>query len=158
MWSLVRLIETARRSVEIGFRTASAFEKKEFAIMKTAIIGLGSIGSRVAANVTAGNQIVIVSQRDLAKADEFARKLGGRAEAVPIDEAVKMADVIILAIWFDAIKEFVGAHRKDLARKIIVDPSNPIAPDGKGSFKKRAPPTNHPVPSLLACSRTESGS
>jgi predicted dinucleotide-binding enzyme len=36
--------------------------------MQTAIIGHGSIGSRVAANLTAGNQSVIVSQRDLAKA------------------------------------------------------------------------------------------
>jgi 8-hydroxy-5-deazaflavin:NADPH oxidoreductase len=107
--------------------------------MKTAIIGLGSIGSRVAANLTAGNQSIIVSQRDLAKAAEFARKLDNKAEAMPIDEAVKAADIVILAVWFDAIKDFVGLHRKDLAGKIIVDPSNPIAPDGKGGFKKTIP-------------------
>ena len=104
--------------------------------MKTAIIGLGSIGSRVAANLAAGNQNIIISQRDLAKAAECARKLDSNAEVMPIDEAVKAADIIILAVWFDAIKDFIGTHRKDLASKIIVDPSNPIAPDGKGGFKK----------------------
>src|SRR6202040_3263046 len=42
-------------------------------------------------------------------------------------------------IWFDAIREFVIAHHSVLAGKIVVDPSNPIAPDGKGGFKKTIP-------------------
>ena len=56
-----------------------------------------------------------------------------------IEDAVEKADVIILAIYFQAIKEFVEQHRAALAGKIIVDPSNPIAPDGKGGFKKIIP-------------------
>jgi 8-hydroxy-5-deazaflavin:NADPH oxidoreductase len=40
---------------------------------------------------------------------------------------------------FRQSKEFVAEHRDALAGKIIVDPSNPIAPDGKGGFKKVIP-------------------
>lgn len=107
--------------------------------MKTAIIGLGNIGSKVAANLVKGGESIIVSERNLAKAQDFAKKLGSKAEAMAIDDAATKADVIVLAIWFDAIKEFVTAHHPQLAGKIVVDPSNPIAPDGKGGFKKIIP-------------------
>jgi 8-hydroxy-5-deazaflavin:NADPH oxidoreductase len=104
--------------------------------MKTAIIGLGNIGSRLAKNLTAGGQNIIVSERNLPKAEALAAELGGKAQTMSIEDAVGKADVIILAIYFQAIKEFVEQHRRALAGKIIVDPSNPIAPDGKGGFKK----------------------
>jgi 8-hydroxy-5-deazaflavin:NADPH oxidoreductase len=105
--------------------------------MKTAIIGLGNIGSRLASNLTAGGEDVIISERNLAKVEQLAKKLGARA--VPIEDALRAADVVILAIWLDAIKDLVAAHRGALAGNIVVDPSNPIAPDGKGSFKKIIP-------------------
>jgi 8-hydroxy-5-deazaflavin:NADPH oxidoreductase len=107
--------------------------------MKVTIIGLGKIGSCLAANLVAGGQSVIISERDLAKAEALATKLGPKAQALPIDDAVKAAGVVILAIWFAAIKDFVVAHRSALSGKIVVDPSNPIAPDGKGGFKKTIP-------------------
>jgi len=107
--------------------------------MNTAIIGLGNIGSRLATNLTAGGQSVIVADRTLAKAEEFAGKLGGKAKPMPIADAINKADVVILAIYFDAIKELVATYRSALAGKIIVDPSNPLAPDGKGGFKKAIP-------------------
>jgi 8-hydroxy-5-deazaflavin:NADPH oxidoreductase len=107
--------------------------------MKIAIIGLGNIGSRVAKNLAAGGQSVIVSERNLDSAKKFASELGGIAQAMSVDDAAKTADILILAIYFDAIKEFIAAHRQVLAGKIIVDPSNPIAPDGKGGFKKTIP-------------------
>jgi predicted dinucleotide-binding enzyme len=107
--------------------------------MNTTIIGLGNIGSRLATNLTAGGQSVIVADRTLAKAEQLAAKLGTRAEAMPIKDAISKADVVILAIYFDAIKDWVATYRGALAGKIIVDPSNPLAPDGKGGFKKTIP-------------------
>jgi 8-hydroxy-5-deazaflavin:NADPH oxidoreductase len=107
--------------------------------MKTAIIGLGNIGSRIAANLVAAGEPVIVSERNLAKAAQFAAGLGEKAEAMPIDNALKNGDIIILAIMFDAMKEFVPLHRAELAGKIVVDPSNPVAPDGNGGFRKTIP-------------------
>jgi len=103
--------------------------------MEIAIVGLGNIGSRVATNLTAGAVDVIVSDRDLEKALDLAEKLGARAVAMTIDAALKKADVVILSVLFDVMKKFVVEHRAALAGKIVVDPSNPIARDGKG-FKK----------------------
>jgi 8-hydroxy-5-deazaflavin:NADPH oxidoreductase len=107
--------------------------------VKTAIIGLGNIGFRLAGNLIAGGQDVIVAERDFDKAKEKASKLGAKAHAMTMDVAVAEADVVILAIWLDAIKNFLTTYRGDLAGKIVVDPSNPIASDGKGGFKKTVP-------------------
>jgi len=107
--------------------------------MKTAIVGLGNIGARIAKNLVVGGESIIVAARDLAKAKAFARSLGGETEAMSIEDAVRTADVVILGLWFADIKEFVVSHRASLAGKIIVDPSNPIAPDGKGGFTKIIP-------------------
>jgi predicted dinucleotide-binding enzyme len=107
--------------------------------MNTAVIGLGNIGSRVAKNLTAGGEKVIVADKTLAKAQKLAGELGGNAEAMPVAEAIGKADVVILAIYFDAIKQLVASYHSALAGKVVVDPSNPIAPDGRGGFKKTIP-------------------
>lgn len=107
--------------------------------MNTAIIGLGNIGSRLARNLTAGGQKIIVADKTLSKAQKLAGDLGSKAEAMPVAEAIGKAEVVILAIYFGAIKELIATYRDALAGKIVVDPSNPIAPDGKGGFKKTIP-------------------
>lgn len=107
--------------------------------MSTAIIGLGNIGSRLAKNLTAGGEKIIVAAKTLTKAQELASELGSNAEAMPVADAIAKADVIILAIYFDAIKQLISTYQRALAGKIVVDPSNPIAPDGKGGFKKTIP-------------------
>jgi predicted dinucleotide-binding enzyme len=107
--------------------------------MKTAVIGLGNFGSKVAASLAKGSESVIVSGLHMAKARELAKKLEGRVEPLPVEEALAKADVIVLAIWFDVMKEFVVKHRDALVGKIVVDPSNPIAPNGKGGFDKIIP-------------------
>ena len=104
--------------------------------MKTAVIGLGTIGGTIATRLAEGGVDVIVAERNLEKAKAFAGKLGDHAHALSIEDAVKTADVVILAVWFDVIKQLVVDHRSALAGKIVVDPSNPIAPDGKGGFTK----------------------
>jgi 8-hydroxy-5-deazaflavin:NADPH oxidoreductase len=107
--------------------------------MKTAIIGLGNIGTQVASNLIAGGEQVIVADRGATKAEEFANAHAGKARALSITDALAQADIIVLAIWFDAIKAFLSENRKSLPGKIIVDPSNPIAADGAGGFKKTIP-------------------
>lgn len=104
--------------------------------MKTAIVGLGNIGSRVARNLVEGGERIIVADRTLAKAERLATALGAAATPMTIAAAVAEAEVVILAVDLDAIKELLQRHRSDLAGKVIVDPSNPIGPDGKGGFRK----------------------
>jgi 8-hydroxy-5-deazaflavin:NADPH oxidoreductase len=107
--------------------------------MKTAIIGLGNIGSRVAKNLVHGGESIIVAARTPDEAEQVALELGSHAEAMTVEEAIAKADVVVLAIYFDAIKQLLATHGDALAGKIIVDPSNPIAPDGKGGFRKTIP-------------------
>ena len=103
---------------------------------KVAVIGLGNIGTVVATNLIKGNRSVIVADRTFEKANEFSKKSGKLAQPAAIADAVKEADIIVLAIWFDGIKKFFKTYATELQGKIIVDPSNPIAPDEKGGFKK----------------------
>jgi 8-hydroxy-5-deazaflavin:NADPH oxidoreductase len=103
---------------------------------KVAIIGLGNIGTVVATNLVKGNRPVIVADRTFEKANSLSQKLGNLAQPAAIAAAVKEAEIIVLAIWFDGIKEFFKTYATELQGKIIVDPSNPIAPDEKGGFKK----------------------
>ena len=104
--------------------------------LKIAVIGLGNIGQVVATNLVKGNRPVIVAGRTLSKAQEFAGKLGKLAQVSTIEAAIKEADIVVLSIWFSTIKEFLVQYATELQGKIIIDPSNPIAPDGKGGFVK----------------------
>src|SRR6202035_5750101 len=101
-----------------------------------AIIGTGNIGSRLAANFAAGGQDFLLAGRDQEAARKLASGLDGHAEAVSVDEAVDRADVLVLAVWFDAFKELIAQYGERLAGKVIVDPTNPVGPDGKGGFQK----------------------
>jgi len=107
--------------------------------MKTAIIGLGNIGKQVALNLMAGGQHVIVADHGPTKPVDFANGSAGKARALSVAAAIDEADIIIFAVYFDAIKGLLAEHRNKLAGKVVVDPSNPIAPDGSGGFKKIIP-------------------
>lgn len=103
---------------------------------KVAVIGLGNIGTAVVANLVKGNRSVIVADKTFEKATKLAKKLGDLAQPETIANAIKQADIVVLAIYFDPIKEFFKTYATELEGKIIVDPSNPIAPDENGGFKK----------------------
>ena len=107
--------------------------------MKTAVIGVGNIGKQVALNLIAGGQDVIVADHGPTKATEFAKASGGRARAASVADAINDADITIFAVYFNAIKELFAEYRNKLVGKIVVDPSNPIGPDGSGGFKKIIP-------------------
>lgn len=103
---------------------------------KVAIIGLGNIGKTVAQNFVKGNRPVIIASRKLEDANTLARELGTLATASETSEAIRNADIILLSVWFNTIREFFSQYATELKGKIIIDPSNPIAPDENGGFKK----------------------
>lgn len=116
---------------------------------KVAIIGLGNIGATIATNLVKGNHPVILASRDLEKANELAALLGVLATTKEIADAIKEADIVVPAIYFDKIKEFLKTYANELQGKIIIDVSNPIAPDGNGGFKKIID-QNQPAGKILA--------
>ena len=101
-----------------------------------AIIGTGNIGSTLAANFAAGGQYFLLAGRDQEAAGKLASGLGGHAEAVTIDEAVDRADVLVFAVWLDPFKELIARYGERLDGKVIVDPTNPVGPDGTGGYRK----------------------
>ena len=103
---------------------------------KVAVIGLGNIGKTVATNLVKGNRKVIVAGHKIEDAKTLASKLGGLAKASDVKTAIKESDIIIMAVWFSTIQKLFKQHSTELHGKIIIDPSNPIAPDGNGGFKK----------------------
>lgn len=101
-----------------------------------AVIGLGNIGKAIATNLVKGNHHVILASKDKEKTKSLTEQLGNLATTKEIADAIQQADVIIPAIDFNALKEFFLTYSKELDGKIIIDVSNPIAPNGNGGFKK----------------------
>jgi predicted dinucleotide-binding enzyme len=102
--------------------------------MRTAIIGIGNIGSRLARLLVQGGERVVLASRDPSKAAAMANSLGKLASAASVDKAIAGADAVIYAVAFDLIKKMVTDHRDLLKGKLVIDPSNAIEPDGKGGF------------------------
>jgi 8-hydroxy-5-deazaflavin:NADPH oxidoreductase len=103
---------------------------------KVAVIGLGNIGKVVSSNLVEGNREIIVASRKIEDARAHASQLGDLAKAADVATAIKAADIVIMSVWFSTIQELFKQYSIELQGKIIIDPSNPIAPDGNGGFKK----------------------
>ena len=104
-----------------------------------AIIGTGNIGSTLAANFAASGQDFLLAGRDQDTARKIATDLDGRAEVVSVDQAVERADVLVLAVWLDAFEQLIAQYAERLAGKVIIDPTNPVGPDGAGGYRKVIP-------------------
>ena len=101
-----------------------------------AIIGTGNIGSRLAGDFAAGGRDFLLAGRDADAALKIAAGAGGHAEVVSVDEAVRRAGVLVIAVWLDDFKQLIAQYGDQLAGKVIVDPSNPVGPDGAGGYRK----------------------
>jgi len=107
--------------------------------MTTAIMGVGTIGTIVARNLVQGGERVVLANRDKSKADKLAAELGQLASSAEVGDAIAQSDVIVLALWLDVMKFFIPEFGGKLVGKIVVDPSNPVGPDGKGGIKRILP-------------------
>src|SRR5207244_11362521 len=96
----------------------------------------GNIGSRLAAAFAAGDQDILLAGRDQEAARKVAADLDGHADVVSVDEAVERADVLVLAVWFDAFKQLIAQYGDRLAGKVLIDPTNPVGPSDHGGFLK----------------------
>ncbi|WDF67137.1 NAD(P)-binding domain-containing protein [Sphingobacterium oryzagri] len=101
-----------------------------------AIIGLGNIGQAIGNNLSKSQREFIAADRNTEKAANYVAKWGNHAKSTDINSAIKEAGIIVLSIPYEAISPFIAEYRQDLQGKIVIDPSNPIAPDENGGFKK----------------------
>jgi len=94
--------------------------------LRTAIIGVGNLGSALARQLVAGDETVVLAAADEAHAKALADELGPNATAASVEDAIAGADVVVLATWLDQTRELVPAQALLLENKVVVDPSNPI--------------------------------
>lgn len=98
--------------------------------MKVAILGTGNMGAAFAAELAATHEVSIGS-RDPAKAAALADTIGVGAVGGGIGAAVKLSDVVILALPFAAVSDALK-QAGDLSGKVLIDISNPLTADFQG--------------------------
>ena len=98
-----------------------------------AIIGTGRVGSALGKRFTQLGHEVVYGSRDPSRESirTLVSETGGNARALSPAEAVVDADIVVLAVPWDAVGSVI-ADLGDLSGKIIIDPTNPrvIAADG----------------------------
>jgi hypothetical protein len=94
--------------------------------MKIAVVGAGHVGGSLGrAWASKGHQVVFaVRDANEPKAQAAVAATNGRARAAAIDEAVRDAEVVVLAVPFGAIAGIVEGTGS-LAGKILIDCTNP---------------------------------
>jgi len=99
--------------------------------VKIAIIGAGNVGSAIArAAVQTGHAVTLTAAR-ADKARQVAGQVGATAGASNAD-AVRDADVVVLAVPFAAVTSVAEEIRDAAAGKIVIDATNPLKADFSG--------------------------
>ncbi|AQH01464.1 NADPH-dependent F420 reductase [Burkholderia sp. KK1] len=99
--------------------------------MNVAIIGSGNMGSGLASALASTGHRVTIAGRDEKKAQSVAGNTENGVKATSLAEVAKEADVVILAVPFEALKDAAVAAG-GLKGKVVIDISNPITADYKG--------------------------
>src|SRR5260370_41468911 len=107
--------------------------------MTTAMIGVGSIGGTMAGHLVAGDEIVVLAAKDQSDAEAVAKKLGPRATAASVEDAIADADAVVFALWLDALQDVLPQNSQGLEGKVVIDPSNPLGFDENGQMIRTLP-------------------
>jgi 8-hydroxy-5-deazaflavin:NADPH oxidoreductase len=94
------------------------------------IIGLGNMARALAGRALTGGNAVEIIGRDPAKAKELAAALGGATAGTA--GTAPAGDIVILAVPYTSAAQIVREYGDMLDGKVIIDITNPFAPDFKG--------------------------
>lgn len=95
--------------------------------MRIAIIGAGSVGATLGGRFAARHDVVFgVRDAQDERVQRAVAKAGPRARAARIRDAVAGAEVVILAVPWDAVRDVLG-DAGPLDGTIVVDATNPVA-------------------------------
>jgi 8-hydroxy-5-deazaflavin:NADPH oxidoreductase len=100
--------------------------------MKLAVIGSGNIGKSIGAWATGIGYDVIFSAKNAEHAKEAALAAGKNAKFAETHEAVKQADLVLLAVPYSAAKEVLTNLGSLLKGKVLIDATNPLNADYSG--------------------------
>jgi 8-hydroxy-5-deazaflavin:NADPH oxidoreductase len=116
-------------------RAVESYESPLPAVMTTAIIGTGGLGSVIAHGLAAGGESLRLSSADSKSAQALAAGIGTRAVvAVDNHDALQGSDAVILALRFSVLEAVIGEIHHELNQKVVVVPSNPVTIDAEGNL------------------------
>jgi predicted dinucleotide-binding enzyme len=92
----------------------------------------------VARRLAQGGVDVTVAASSLDRAQAVAGEIGQGVMASGVKDVIAGADTVVFATWFDVTKQLLADNAEALQGKIVVDPSNNVAPDA-GGFKNLNP-------------------
>ncbi len=99
--------------------------------MNISIIGAGNMAQGLATRFAEAGHSVTIASRDSAKAEAAARELGNGVSFAPIATAAQAADIVVLAVPYDAAADVIVAGG-GFAGKVVVDITNPTTADFSG--------------------------
>ncbi|MFL5900481.1 MAG: NADPH-dependent F420 reductase [Solirubrobacterales bacterium] len=93
--------------------------------MDITIIGTGNMGRGIATRALAGGHTVTLLGHEVGKADEVAGELSGDVRTGTVGDPLS-GDVVVLAVWYQALDDVLGRYHDQLAGKVVVDITNPV--------------------------------
>jgi predicted dinucleotide-binding enzyme len=95
------------------------------------IIGTGGMAAAIGGLAAQAGHTVEIMSRDLDKGQALADRLGGDATTGTFG-TVPAGDIVILAVPYSAVFGVMQRYGETLAGKVLVDITNPVAPDRMG--------------------------
>ncbi|MCW2956760.1 MAG: oxidoreductase coenzyme F420-dependent [Thermoleophilia bacterium] len=96
--------------------------------MDITIIGAGNMARGIATRALAGGHSVKFLTPEPEGARELASELGANTAAGVVGDRLE-TDIVVLAVWYDAVQSVLDVYREQLAGKVVVDITNPIDTD-----------------------------
>jgi 8-hydroxy-5-deazaflavin:NADPH oxidoreductase len=95
--------------------------------MDITIIGTGNMARGIATRAVAGDHTVTLLGTEPEKAQALAAELSGDVRAGTVGDPIS-GDVVVLAVWYQALDDVLGRYGDQLAGKTVVDITNPVDP------------------------------
>ena len=93
--------------------------------MDITIIGTGNMARGIATRALSGSNRVTLLGTSTEKAQALAGELAGDVRAGQVGDPLD-DDVVVLAVWYQAVDDVLRRYERDLDGKVVVDITNPV--------------------------------
>ena len=93
--------------------------------MEITIIGTGNMARGIATRALAGGHTVTLLGTEPEKAGALAGELSGDVRTGTVGDPIS-GDVVVLAVWYQALDDVLGRYGDQLAGKTVLDITNPV--------------------------------
>ena len=93
--------------------------------MEITIIGTGNMARGIATRALAGGNTVTLLGTEEANSQALAGELSGDVRTGSVGDPIS-GDVVVLAVWYQAVDDVLGRYGDQLAGKTVIDITNPV--------------------------------